>query len=590
MVNSMPPGMLLILGALLIPFLKGNVQKGYGVLLPIISCVQMVMLPSDWVFHTTLFNYELTPVRVDKLSLVWGYVFHIAALLSVVYQLHVKDKLQDIAGLMYAGAAIAAVFAGDLVTLFVFWEGTAITSVFLIYANRTSRSAKVGTRYLIIQVGSGVILLFGMLLWVVEMQSLDFGATYSSDKWQLFGMFVNAETKTPLNAGAWLILLAFGIKAAFPFLHNWLQDSYPEGTVTGTVFLSAFTTKLAIYALVRGFAGTEMLIPIGVAMTLFPIFFAVIENDLRKVLAYSLNNQLGYMVVGVGIGTQLALNGAASHAFAHIIYKGLLFMAMGAVLHRTGTIKASELGGLYKSMPLTAVFCIIGSLSISGFPIFSGFVTKSMTLSAAFNTHQEWLFVGLLIASAGVVDHSGIKIPFFAFFAHDSGRRVKEAPLNMLIAMGTAAFLCIFLGLYPQPLYNLLPFEVRADAEGTAWHNFTWSHVLTSLQLLLFAALAFVILFRKGIYPDEIKAINLDTDVVYRRWIPAAWRQGAHLLRNARTVVVGSALGSLNRLVAEISRHHGREGVMARTWATGSIVFLGLLVMSAYLLAYLVLL
>ena len=178
-------------------------------------------------------------------------------------------------------------------------------------------------------------------------------------------------------------------------------------------------------------------------MTLFPIFFAVIENDLRKVLAYSLNNQLGYMVVGVGIGTQLALNGAASHAFAHIIYKGLLFMAMGAVLYRVGTIKASELGGLWRSMPKTTVFCIIGSLSISGFPGFSGFVTKSMTLSAAFATHEVWLFVGLLIASAGVVDHSGIKIPFFAFFAHDSGKRCEEAPTNMLIAMGVAAFIAL---------------------------------------------------------------------------------------------------------------------------------------------------
>ncbi|MDZ7736906.1 MAG: proton-conducting transporter membrane subunit, partial [Gammaproteobacteria bacterium] len=93
-------------------------------------------------------------------------------------------------------------------------------------------------------------------------------------------------------------IFGFGIKAAFPFLHNWLQDAYPAASPSGTVVLSAFTTKLAIYALARGYAGTEILIPIGALMTAFPIFYAVIENDLRRVLAYSLNNQLGFMVVG----------------------------------------------------------------------------------------------------------------------------------------------------------------------------------------------------------------------------------------------------------------------------------------------------
>ena len=327
--------MLLVLGAILIPFLKVKTQNIYAVILPFVSAYQMYMLPDGLVLTWEMFDYTLEPVRVDKLSLVWGWVFHIAALMSIIYQWHVKDKVQDVAGIMYAGAAIAAAFAGDLVTLFIFWELTAITSVFLIYAGRTQSSATVGTRYMVIQVGSGVILLFGMLLWVDAGNSLAFGHAFDIDNWQQIGMFVDPNTREPINAGAWLILLAFGIKAAFPFLHNWLQDSYPAATVTGTVFLSAFTTKLAIYALARGFAGTDMLIPIGVVMTLFPIFFAVIENDLRKVLAYSLNNQLGYMVVGVGVGTQLALNGTAA-AFAHIIYGGLLFMAMGAVLTEPG--------------------------------------------------------------------------------------------------------------------------------------------------------------------------------------------------------------------------------------------------------------
>ena len=276
---------------------------------------------------------------------------------------------------------------------------------------------------------------------------------------------------------AWLIFLAFGIKCAFPFLHNWLQDAYPEASPTGTVFLSAFTTKLAVYGLARGFAGEDILIWIGALMTAFPIFYAVIENDLRRVLAYSLNNQLGFMVVGIGIGTELALNGTVAHAFAHILYKALLFMSMGAVLYRVGTVKGSELGGLYKSMPWTAAFCIVGAASISAFPLFSGFVSKSLIMSAAASDGLLFIWFVLLFASAGVFHHSGIKIPYFAFFAHDSGKRCKEAPLPMLLAMGTTAVLCVGIGVWPEPLYALLPHPVD-------YVPYTTAHVVTQLQLL----------------------------------------------------------------------------------------------------------
>ena len=309
--------------------------------------------------------------------------------------------------MIYAGSAIGAVFAGDLVTLFIFWEGIAVASVFLIWAARTERAYRAGMRYLVMHVGSGVLLLAGVLIHYRQTGSLAFGA---------LGLD---------SPGTVLIFLAFGIKCAFPLLHNWLQDAYPEATVTGTVLLSSFTTKVAVYALARGFAGTEILVPIGATMTAFPIFYAVIENDLRRVLAYSLNNQLGFMVVGIGLGTELALNGAVAHAFADILFKGLLFMSMGAVLFRVGTAKGSELGGLYKSMPWTTGFCMVGAASISAFPLFSGFVTKSMVIAAAMDQGYFWTWIVLLFASAGVFHHAGIKIPYFAFFAHDSGKALQ---------------------------------------------------------------------------------------------------------------------------------------------------------------------
>ncbi|WP_323795369.1 Na(+)/H(+) antiporter subunit D [Nisaea sp.] len=489
------PGLLLILGGLLVPFLSHSIGRVYVLLLPAVLLAYLFALPDGNHGAVSMLGYELELLRLDSLSRIFATIFLIASLLGNIYAWHEPDRVQRTAAQIYAGSAVAAALAGDLITLFVFWELTAVSSVFLIWASGTESAYRAGMRYLIIQVGSGVILLAGLIVHVTATGSIAF---------EHFGLDA---------PGAWLILFAFGIKCAFPLLHNWLQDAYSEATVTGTVVLSAFTTKLAVYTLARGFAGTEMLIWIGAAMTMFPIFYAVIENDLRRVLAYSLNNQLGFMVVGVGVGTELALNGTAAHAFCHILYKALLFMSMGAVLFRTGTCKGSELGGLYKSMPWTMGFCVVGAASISAFPLFSGFVSKSLIMSASANEGYWFVWAVLLFASAGVFHHSGIKIPYFAFFAHDSGRRPKEAPLNMLIAMGIAAAFCIGIGVWPAPLYALLPFDVD-------YVPYTTAHVITQLQLLMFSALAFTVLMRTGIYPPELKSTNLDFDWVYRRFLP----------------------------------------------------------------------
>ncbi|MBX2826049.1 MAG: Na(+)/H(+) antiporter subunit D, partial [Gammaproteobacteria bacterium] len=487
-----PPFLFLAAAVLCMVLSEARNRALVGIVTPILSALVIWFYPVGLHGGLTVAGFDLVFMRVDKLSIIFGLIFSIAGALAALYAWHLRDSLQQVATLVYAGSAIGGVFAGDLITLFLYWEGTALASVFLIWARRTEAAYRTGMRYLVIQILSGVILLAGLLVYRQETGSIVF------------------EAMTLGSLGTWLIFIAFGIKCAFPLLHNWLQDSYPAATVTGTVVLSAFTTKMAVYALARGFPGTELLIYIGAIMTLFPIFFAEIENDLRRVLSYSLNNQLGFMVVGVGVGTPLALNGTAAHAFCHILYKALLFMSVGAVLYRTGTSKASELGGLYKTMPKTMIFCVIGAASISAFPLFSGFVAKSLILSGAAHEGYQLVWFVLLIASAGVLSHSGIKIPFFTFFAHDSGKRPLEAPTHMLWAMGITAFLCIFIGVFPGALYALLPYDVE-------YHPYTTSHVLAQMQLLCFALLAFVWLMKSGIHPPEVRAVNLDSDWLYRR-------------------------------------------------------------------------
>ncbi len=559
MIEHIPPAIILILGALLIPLFRGPLKAGYMLLLPVLSLWHLWSIPPGEYWQLTLFDYSLTMLRIDRLSMVFGTIFHIAAFINVIYALHVKDDTQHVAGLIYVGSAIGAVFAGDLISLFVYWELSAISSVFLIWCRRTEQAYSAGMRYLIIQVGSGVLLLAGALLYWHETGSIAFNY-----------LGLNGLGNT-------LIFLAFGIKCAFPLLHNWLEDAYPEATVTGTVFLSAFTTKLAVYALARGFPGTEILIPIGALMAAFPIFFAVIENDLRRVLAYSLNNQLGFMVVGVGIGTELSLNGTAAHAFSHILYKALLFMSMGAVLHRTGKINGSELGGLYKSMPFTMVCCVIGAASISAFPLFSGFISKSLVLTATANGHYTITWLVLLFASAGVFHHSGIKIPFFAFFGHDSGIRCKEAPLNMCIAMGLAAAMCIFIGVFPQPLYDILPYAVD-------YKPYTTPHVMTQLQLLIWSALAFTFLKRTGIYPPELRSVNLDTDWFYRRLLPGFVSAVVRVGTPIQDRFFSGSKALVISLIGVVRSLHSSQGILGRTWLTSSSVLVVTIFLAVYLL------
>ncbi|PCJ76159.1 MAG: Na(+)/H(+) antiporter subunit D [Rhodobacteraceae bacterium] len=548
MLDQIPTAFLFFAAAIaVIAVPKGPIRSSFMLLVPIIAGYQVWNLDAGISNQVEFFGFTLDLMRVDKLSRAFALIFTLAAFLGNLYAWHLRDTVQQVAALIYAGSAIGAVFAGDLITLFFYWEGTALASVFLIWARRSEGSYNTGMRYLIIQIASGVVLLAGAALVYRETGSITF------------------ENMTLGSLGTWLIFLSFGVKAAFPLLHNWLQDSYPAATITGTVILSTFTTKLAIYALARGFAGTEILIYIGAIMAVFPIFFAVIGNDLRRVLSYGLNSQLGFMVVGIGIGTEMALNGTAAHAVASVLYQSLLFMSVGAVLYRTGTSKATELGGLYRTMPLTAIFCMVGAASISAFPLFSGFVTKPLIIDEAGAGNYPIVWAALIFASAGVLLHSGIKVPFFTFFARDSGLRPKEAPSHMLLAMGFTAAISIYIGISPNFLYSLLPYDVE-------YHPYTTGHVVGQLQLLLFALLAFGVLMRTGIHPPEIRAINLDTDWTYRRFLPNVIGTVARSMSKIWALNSTFWHRTISSVISRLNNSHGPEGRMAQVWPTGSMV------------------
>ena len=559
-IDAFPPGLVLILGAFLLPFLRGTLRNAWILLLPVFVLWLVWRVPDGLVLTFAFLDYTLTPIKGDVLSRLFAIIFAIMAFAGALFAMNQSRVVELTAAFVYAGSAIGVAFAGDLISLFVFWEIMALGSTTVLLSAGGPKSTSAAMRYLIMHVMGGSLLLVGIVAQIHATGSIDFVAM------------------KPDSLATWMILLGFLINAAAPLLSAWLPDAYPEASPGGMVFLSAFTTKTAVYVLIRGFPGAEVLIFVGLYMVFYGIFYALLENDMRRILAYSIVNQVGFMVTGIGIGTEMALNGAASHAFAHIIYKALLLMSAGSVLHMTGKRKCSDLGGLFQSMPITTLCGIIGAMSISSFPLTSGFVSKSMISQAAADENLMIVWFLLTAASAGVFLHAGIKFPWFVFFQKDSGLRPPDPPLNMRIAMIFFAALCIGLGVFPGPLYALLPFPV-------AFVPYTAAHVLTMLQLLLFSGLAFFIFLP---VMKRSLTISLDVDWAYRRFLPHLVR---YLVASFATVdreLRSTFIGVINKVINGAFQYVGPKGVLARTLPAGAMMFWAVALLAGFLVVYLI--
>ncbi|MFH1169099.1 MAG: Na(+)/H(+) antiporter subunit D [Chloroflexota bacterium] len=516
-INSLPPALVFVAGAVLLLLLPRRVRSTWFLITALAAFALLFRLQAGDSLTVPFLDHQLMPLRVDRLSLAFGYVFAIMAFLGGIYGFHLKDSGQQVAALLYAGGALGVVFAGDLFSLFVFWEIMTAGSVWLIWARRTPQSLGAGMRYLIMHLFGSAALLAGIMLQYSGTGSIAFN--------HLEG-----------GTASYLILLGFAVNAAIPPLHAWLSDAYPEGTVTGSVFLSAFTTKVAVYTLARGFAGMEVLIWAGVMMAIYGVIFALLENDIRRLLAYEIISQVGYMVAAIGLGTEMAINGATAHAFAHVLYKGLLFMGCGTVLYATGRSKLTELGGLARAMPLALGLYMVGALSISGVPLLSGFFSKSMVVSAAQASNAGLVALLLNVASVGTFVLAGLRLPYFTWFGPDRGLKPAAVPKNMYLAMALTAAICLAIGVYPALLYNLLPFAVD-------YQPYTAPHVLEALEFVVFAGLGFWLL--KGKLGGRA-TITLDTDWFYRRPARLAYR--------VFVVAISLAFAAADRLTVRLAR------------------------------------
>ncbi|MBD8525147.1 Na(+)/H(+) antiporter subunit D [Pseudomarimonas arenosa] len=552
------PGLMLIFGGLMLALNRSLLRDALALVIPVFALWMIWQLPEGTLWRFDYLGLRVEPLRVDSLSRLFATVFTLMAAVGALFALRQPSRLELPAAFVYAGSAVGAVLAGDLFSLFIAWEMMAIGSTLVLWSQPGEAARRATQRYLMMHLLGGVLLLAGIAGHVQDTGNIAF-VSMSLD-----------------SVSHWLILAGFLINAGAPPFSAWLPDAYPEATYSGTVFLSAFTTKTAVYVLMRGFAGEELLIYIGLFMVFYGVVYALLENDMRRVLAYSIVNQVGFMVAAIGVGTPMALNGAAALAFVHIVYKGLLLMSAGAVLHAVARRNLSDLGGLFHSMPRTAAFGLIGALASLAAPLTSGFVSKSMVLQAAAEQHLVWVWMLLVAASAGVVLHSGLKFPWFVFFHKDSGLRPSEAPWHMQGAMAILAILCIGIGVYPDPLYDMLPHPVE-------YLPYTAAHLLTQTQLLLISALAFFLLLP---WLQRSQTITLDTDWLYRRLAPAGLAAAGRAYR-AAAQPAERVTRRLRQWVGDIVvQHHLPSGRMAQTWPTGYMALWMLLLMLGCLVLY----
>ncbi len=553
----MHPGLVLLVGAVVLPLLRGGLRSGAALFVSALAVVLAWSMPDGAAWTWQLMGYETVPLSVDKLSRLFATIFALMAFGGALFALNQPSRLELPAAFLYAGSAVGVTYAGDLLTVFVFWELMAIGSTLVIWSAQTPAAYRASLRYLMIHLLGGMLLFIGIAGHLLDTGSLRFVAM------------------APDSISHWLILAAFLVNAGAPPLSAWLPDAYPEASWSGTVFLSAFTTKAAVYVLLRAFPGAEPLIYIGLYMIFYGIVYALLENDMRRILAYSIVNQVGFMVTGIGIGTEMALNGAASHAFTHILYKALLLMSAGSVLYMTGKRKCTDLGGLFQSMPLTTACGIVGALAISSFPLTSGFVSKSMIQQAAAGEHLFIVWMLLAAASAGVFLHAGIKFPWFVFFHKDSGLRPPDPPVNMRLAMILFAVLCIALGIFYEPLYRLLPYSA-------AYEPYTGPHVVAQLQLLLFSGLAFFVLLG---WLRRTLTITLDVDWFYRVPLRSAAAAGTHLVTTFSGYVRHWLNDGIATVVSSLRRYYGPYGLFARDWPSGNAALWMMILLLAFLIA-----
>ncbi len=493
MSSSIHPGIFLIFAGIITAAVPKKVRRVLLVLCPAAALLAALCIPVGiQLVFSFAGNYNFVYLQLTQQNYIFLVVFAMTALVNGIYAAQNDSRLEAFASMGYAGSALGVTLAGDWLTLLLFWELMAVTSLFLIWGQKRKEATAAGFRYILMHMFGGSLLLFGIALETAK------------------GNYLIANlTAGPHDAAFWLIFAGVAVNAAFVPLHAWVPDAYPQSSVTGGNYLCAFTTKVAILCLARVFAGFDFLLIAGLIMIFYGAIFALMENDMRRLLSYHIISQLGYMVTDLSFQGTTAVSAAGALAAGNVIYKSLLFMCAGAVMYATGKRKISELGGLARKMPLTCVVFFIAAFSIAGAPPFAGFTLKSLSILTAQEAGNH-LVVWLMVAGNILTVMSiAFKMGYFVFFGKERADvEVGRVPLNMKIAMLIGAANCIWIGFLPQFVYRrFMPYPVD-------YHPYHLGHILEYVMLITSVLIAFLMYLDKMAPHDTI---TLDVDWFLRR-------------------------------------------------------------------------
>jgi multicomponent Na+:H+ antiporter subunit D len=476
--ETVPPFVPVLVVALVAAIAPRKIGHGLGFLATAGVAVGSLLVPSGTHLTPQLFGFETVLYQVDDFSRMMGVIFGLIGAAAVLYAYSSEaDGKQTAVALGYVGTSLGAVFAGDWLTLVFFWELMAVTSTLLVWYYG-GRAVRTGFRYALAH-GIGGSLVLGAVVW----------------QYTAAGSFLFSEAAGVVGPVApALMAVGIGVNVGFIGLHTWLPDTYPSPHIAASVFLCVYTTKTGVYAMFRAFPDGHLWIAyMGGAMAVFGASMALLQEDMRRLLSYHIISQVGYMVAGVGIGTTLATAGAFGHVFNHILYKALLFMSVGVVIYRTGIEDITELGGLWRVMPVTFVAYLSGAAAISGVPGFNGFVSKGIIIAEAHKSVENFvigsesvplggedLLWWLLIIGGVGTFMSFIKLGYYVFFHGSATIDPADARIGQAVPMLAVGGLCLALGLLPGTLFEVLPDTAEIAGKYT---TYTVPHVVEGVIL-----------------------------------------------------------------------------------------------------------
>lgn len=459
-------------------------------------------------------------LQIDGLSIVMALVGFLLWLGVSIYSIsYIKTDLVRYYSLLLIvlGAVQGTVLAKDLISFYVFLEMAAVATYFLIIHKRSVNALQAGYKYIVMTLIGAFLILLSIILVYIDTGSYE----------------VIVVTKSGGFIAAVLFLLGCFVKAGVVPLHTWLPDAHPAAPSPVSAFLSGMMIKIGAYGIIRfifpilnfdlpatnlGALLSSLIMSIGIASMLIGVFLALAQTDVKRLLAYHSISQMGYILLGIGLGTELGLAGGLYHLVNHAMFKGLLFLCMGAVIYSTGTRKLDNLGGLWKRMPITTSTCIIAALAISGIPPFNGFASKTVLAEAVANYNFVLKFV--MMVTAALTFASFLKLIGYTFFGEPQKQliTVKEVPLLMRLPMIVLAILCVLLGINAQFVLNrFIVFAMtglvqpRSILKIEFW---TQDTVLDALFIITSGFVAYIVASKLGLMGREKKEFEMGSSMV----------------------------------------------------------------------------